>query len=147
MRSPKRTQRYSKVIFDRMNNYGKRLTRAEIFSALFSKEEGAEDDAATLDRIAQNINDELGFGLIDNDTILQAVLARRGPDVRRGVRSEFGESGHANPSGRHQRARAIIDFPDEGQDSAFTLGESAIRSAVRIPPRGNRRTTFHFASL
>lgn len=119
-----------KVIFDRMNNYGKRLTRAEIFSALFSKEKGVEDDAATLDRIAQNINDELGFGLIDNDTILQAVLARRGPDVRRGVRSEFGESGHANPSGRHQRARAIIDFPDEGQDSAFMLGESAIRNAV-----------------
>ena len=67
-----------------MNNYGKRLTRAEIFSALFAGEESAEEDVTpTLDRIAQNMSDDLDFGLIDNDTILQAILARRGPDVLR----------------------------------------------------------------
>ena len=59
-------------IFDRMNNYGKRLTRAEIFSALYAGKESAKDDTPTLDRIAQNINDDLEFGLIDNDTVLQA---------------------------------------------------------------------------
>ena len=48
-------------IFDRMNNYGKRLTRAEIFSALFAGKESAKDDTPTLDRIAQNINDDLGL--------------------------------------------------------------------------------------
>src|SRR6185312_6791095 len=53
-------------IFDRLNNYGKRLTRAEIFSALFAGKEGDKDETPTLDRIAQGISDDLGFGLIDN---------------------------------------------------------------------------------
>ena len=111
-----------------MNNYGKRLTRAEIFSALFAGEESAENDVTpTLDRIAQNINDELGFGLIDNDTVLQAVLARRAPDVQR--RSQRIRTGHANPSAGIDahvpssifRMRAKI---------AHMLGEAAIRRAV-----------------
>jgi hypothetical protein len=99
-------------IFDRMNNYGKRLTRAEIFSALFAGEESARDAAPTLDRIAQNVGDDLGFGLIDNNTILQAVLASRGPDVHRDVRSEFGG--------------------DEDIESAYDLGEEGIRAAVKF---------------
>ena len=108
-------------IFDRMNNYGKRLTRAEIFSALFAGKESAKDDTPTLDRIAQNINDDLDFGLIDNDTVLQAVLARRAPDVHRQIRNEFGEE-----------ARAFIEFPDEDRDTAYAQGEEAIRHAVRF---------------
>lgn len=108
-------------IFDRMNNYGKRLTRAEIFSALFAGRERARDDTPTLDRIAQNINDDLEFGLIDNDTVLQAVLARRAPDVHREIRGEFGDE-----------ARAFIEFPDEDRDTAYMQGEEAIRRAVRF---------------
>lgn len=108
-------------IFDRMNNYGKRLTRAEIFSALFAGKESARDDTPTLDKIAQNINDDLEFGLIDNDTVLQAVLARRAPDVHREIRNEFGEE-----------ARAFIEFPDEDRDTAYTQGEEAMRRAVRF---------------
>jgi Protein of unknown function DUF262 len=106
-------------IFDRMNNYGKRLTRAEIFSALFAGKENARDDTPTLDRIAQNMDDDLDFGLIDNDTVLQAVLARRAPDVHRQIRNEFGEE-----------ARAFIEFPDEDRDTAYAQGEEAIRRAV-----------------
>jgi len=108
-------------IFDRMNNYGKRLTRAEIFSALFAGKESARDETPTLDRIAQNVNDDLEFGLIDNDTVLQAVLARRAPDVHRQIRNEFGEE-----------ARAFIEFPDEDRDTAYRQGEEAIRAAVRF---------------
>jgi len=108
-------------IFDRMNNYGKRLTRAEIFSALFAGKESAKDDTPTLDRIAQNVNDDLDFGLIDNDTVLQAVLARRAPDVHRQIRNEFGEE-----------VRAFIEFPDEDRDTAYAQGDEAIRRAVRF---------------
>lgn len=108
-------------IFDRMNNYGKRLTRAEIFSALFAGKEGAKDTTPTLDRIAQNVNDDLDFGLIDNDTVLQAVLARRAPDVHREIRNEFGED-----------ARAFIEFPDEDRDTAYAQGEEAIRRVVHF---------------
>ena len=108
-------------IFDRMNNYGKRLTRAEIFSALFAGKESARDDTPTLDRIAQNINDHLDFGLIDNDTVLQAILARRAPDVLRHIRNEFDED-----------VRPFIEFPDEDRDTAYVQGEEAIRRAVRF---------------
>lgn len=106
-------------IFDRMNNYGKRLTRAEIFSALFAGKESARDTTPTLDKIAQSINDDLGFGLIDNDTVLQAVLARRAPDVHREIRNEFDEE-----------ARVLIEFPNEDRDTAYDQGEEAMRRAV-----------------
>jgi hypothetical protein len=106
-------------IFDRMNNYGRSLTRAEIFSALYAGKESARDVTPTLDRIAQNINDDLLFGLIDNDTVLLAVLARRAPDVHREIRNEFGEE-----------TRAFIEFPDEDRDTAYEQGEEAIRRAV-----------------
>ncbi|ROT31844.1 DUF262 domain-containing protein [Micromonospora sp. HM5-17] len=96
-------------IFDRMNNYGKRLSRAEIFSALNAQE---EDGKLTIDRIAENIDRDLGFGAIDGNTVLQAVLARRGTDVKRDIRHEF-----AAPD-------------DEGGDAAFAAGEEALRRAV-----------------
>jgi hypothetical protein len=107
-------------IFDRLNNYGKRLTRAEVFSALFAGKE-QRDDTPTLDRIAQDIGADLNFGLIDNDTILQAILARRGPDVLRQIRSEFGDA-----------ARGAFDFADEDRDTAYKQGEIALRRAVRF---------------
>jgi hypothetical protein len=108
-------------IFDRLNNYGKRLTRAEIFSALFAGREGDKDETPTLDRIAQDISDDLSFGLIDNDTVMQAILARRAPDVQREIRSEFGEA-----------ARNFSEFPDDDRDTAYLQGESALRRAVRF---------------
>ena len=108
-------------IFDRLNSYGKRLTRAEIFSALFAGDERNKDDTPTLDRIAQDISDQLDFGLIDNDTVLQAILARRAPDVLRHIRNEFDED-----------ASASIEFPGEGRDTAYIQGETALRLAVRF---------------
>jgi Protein of unknown function DUF262 len=111
-------------IFDRMNSYGKRLTRAEIFSALFAGREDAEDATSALDRIAQNISDNLGFRLIDNDTVLQAILARRAPDSHREIRTEFS-----------QKARTFIEFPDEDRDVAYAQGEIALRSAVQFLQR------------
>jgi hypothetical protein len=48
-------------IFDRMNNYGKRLSRAEVFSALFAGAEVARDSRITFERIAEGIDEDLGF--------------------------------------------------------------------------------------
>lgn len=96
-------------IFDRMNNYGKRLSRAEVFSALNTRE---EDDGQAIKIISDRISADLRFGAIDDDTVLQAVLARRGPDVRRDIRHEFDAEG------------------DEGRDAAFKAGEEALRRAV-----------------
>ncbi|MFE2445585.1 DUF262 domain-containing protein [Streptomyces sp. NPDC059426] len=115
-------------IFDRMNNYGKRLSRAEIFSALFADDEDIKN-RLTFDKIAEHLDEDLGFGSVDNDTILMAMLARRGPDVKREIRNEFIE----NESGtRGQPGRAIIDFPEEARDTAYELGEIAMRRAIHF---------------
>ena len=109
-------------IFDRMNNYGKRLSRAEIFSALFAGAEEAKDRTLTFDRIAQSIDEDLGFGVIDNDTVLKAILARRSPDVMREIRNEFGNL--------NEVGRAIVQFPEEDRDTAYRRGGEALRRAV-----------------
>ncbi|WP_222316342.1 DUF262 domain-containing protein [Streptomyces cavourensis] len=100
-------------IFDRMNNYGKRLKRAEVFSALYAGEESKQDETLTIERIGQGINIERQFGTIDDDTILRAILARRGPDVTRDIHHEF-------------------DDGKEGRDAAFKAGEEALLQAVKF---------------
>lgn len=96
-------------IFDRMNNYGKRLSRAEVFSALFAGDR-ARDQSRDLERIAAGVDTDLRFGIIDQDTVLKAVLAQRGPNVLREIRNEFGG--------------------EEDLDAAYRLGEEALRRAV-----------------
>ncbi len=107
-------------IFDRMNNYGKRLSRAEIFSALFAGPEKGQEERLTLSRIADNVAARTGFGTIDTDTVLASVLARRGPDPARDIRNEF------DPAGR----RTAPEFSAEDRDTAFAEGEEAVVRAV-----------------
>ena len=101
-------------IFDRMNNYGKRLSRAEIFTALNAVDENNQDDSLTLEDIADSISDDFDFGKLENDTVLAAILARRGPEVRRDIRKEFRRD------------------DDEGRDAAYLAGGDALRLAVRF---------------
>lgn len=109
-------------IFDRMNNYGKRLSRAEVFSALYAGAEGEQATTLDIDVIAENIDADLGFGMIDDDTVLRAILARRGPDVTREIRNEFSD---------HDR-RGSVEFRGEGREAAYLAGEEALRRAVRF---------------
>ena len=122
-------------IFDRMNNSGKRLSRAEVFSAINAGTEHEAGDRLTTKRIAAQIDDRYGFGRVDDDTVLQCILARRGPDIQREIRWEF------DPG----RRRGVVDFPEEDRDDAYAHGEQALartsgvptgngRSALRRPP-------------
>lgn len=121
-------ERVLREIFDRMNNYGKRLSRAEVFSALFAADQSREE-SLTFDRIAASIDGDYGFGVIDKDTVLKAVLARRGPNVLREIRNEFDEVA------AWQDTRATSEVPDEDRDTAYRLGEEALRRAVRFLQR------------
>lgn len=109
-------------IFDRMNNSGKRLSRAEVFSALNAGTEHEARDQLTIQRIARDIDDKFHFGRVDDDTVLQCILARRGPDIQREIRWEF------DP----QRRRGVVDFPDEDRDGAYSSGAQAIAKAVEF---------------
>lgn len=107
-------------IFDRMNNFGKRLSRAEIFSALFAGPEEGERDRLSISKISDRVAAATGFGTIDNDTVLHAILARRGPDIAREPRTEFDDA----------RRRLDPEFPGEDQDTAYAEGERALVRAV-----------------
>lgn len=109
-------------IFDRMNNYGKRLSRAEVFSALFAGPEEGADERLSLSLVADRVAARTGFGVIDDDTVLSSILARRGPDPARDIRREFEESGR----------RTALEFPGEDQETAYGLGEEALVRAVEF---------------
>lgn len=106
-------------IYDRMNNYGKRLSRAEVFSALHPGEGENGAPRSSFETIIAAIERERGFGQIDDDTILRAVLARRSGNVNRDIRVEFSE-----------QARKDRDFGDEAQETAYQEGERAILRAI-----------------
>jgi Protein of unknown function DUF262 len=109
-------------IFDRMNNTGKRLKRSEVFSALTAGTEESKDSRLTIDLIAERIDAEFGFGKIDGDAVLRAILARRGPDVERDIHLEFDDD----------KRKGAVDFPGEDRDTGYELGERALRRAVRF---------------
>ena len=109
-------------IFDRMNNSGKRLSRAEVFSAINAGTEHEAGDRLTIKRIAAQIDDRYGFGRVDDDTVLQCILARRGPDIQREIRWEF------DPG----RRRGVVDFPEEDRDDAYAHGEQALARTVEF---------------
>ncbi|HMU31908.1 MAG TPA: DUF262 domain-containing protein [Nitrospira sp.] len=106
-------------IFDRMNNYGKRLSRAEVFSALHPGEPGIGDSTINFQSIAESIHSKKSFGVIDDDTIMRAVLARRGGNVTRDIRIEFG-----------QGVRESRDFAGESPETAYREGEGSIIRAI-----------------
>jgi hypothetical protein len=109
-------------IFDRMNSYGKRLSRAEIFSALFAGPEEGSRDRLSIGRVADLVAARTGFGTIDDDTVLSAILARRGPDPNREIRNEFDD----------ERRRSGVEFPGEDRDTAYAEGEQALVRAVQF---------------
>jgi hypothetical protein len=111
-------------IFDRMNNYGKRLSRVEVFSALFAGPESRGGESLTIGGIADHVATRTGFGQLDDDTVLAAVLARRGSNPSREIRTEFDSA-----------RRRISDFPDEDRDTAHHQAETALVRAVEFLQR------------
>lgn len=69
-----------------------------------------------MNRIAEYIDNRSDFGEIDTDTVLLAILARRGPDIQREIRLEFERDGS--------------EFPHEDKDTAFAQGQQALERAV-----------------
>ncbi len=111
-------------IFDRVNNSGKRLSRAEVFSALHPAIGGVGAGQWSLENIITTVDRECLFGQLDDDAVLSAILARRGPDFTRDIHSEFG--------GQSQKSK---DFGEESQNDAYRNGQEAIVRAVQFLQR------------
>lgn len=108
-------QQVLREIFDRMNNTGKKLTRAEVFSALFPTEHGDGYSITWL----QDQAEALGWGHIDESTLLQVFLARRQAEVSREIRLEFDDE-----------RRRISHFPEEDQSAAYRGAGEALTQAI-----------------
>lgn len=105
-------------IYDRMNNAGKRLSRAEAFWGLHAPDEKAKQ-AQTLQTIRERLRDELAWGEIDPATLLHSFLARRGPDVFRDIHIEF--------DGERE---SLGDFAQETKEAAHEGAFDALRRAI-----------------
>lgn len=104
-------------IFDRINTFGKRMNRAEVFHALTSASTpGSRDLPYLADKI-----DSWGFGSIANNTLLLCVLSVRGSDVLRDFRAEF-----ANGS---ERLAAAIDDAEKAISRTITF----LRDDAAVP--------------
>ncbi|MGV9265142.1 DUF262 domain-containing protein [Kitasatospora sp. NPDC003701] len=107
-------------IFDRMNNYGRRLNRAEIFTALNAGAEEGSETRLNFARISDNVAARTLFGTIDVNTVLASFLARRGPDPTRDIRTEFSS----------EMRRSGLEFPMEDEQTAYREAEEALVRAV-----------------
>lgn len=97
-------------IFDRLNNTGKPLTKAEVFHALHSGLSGqAPSDLRSIGAVAA----EAGFGSIDDRLALRCVLAYRGGDLfRENFHDEFASSEDRQDTFREVATilRVVVDF-------------------------------------
>jgi len=100
-------ERALQEIFDRLNNFGRRLRRSEVFQALHTVSDQMEPSG--LPALASRVRG-FGFGDISHQVLMQSVLAIRGARVDRDFRDEF-----TNDVDRHQ---------------AFIATEKAIGSAI-----------------
>ncbi|MDO5285435.1 MAG: DUF262 domain-containing protein [Actinomycetia bacterium] len=107
-------------IYDRMNSSGKRLTRAEVFRGLFSARE-PDSEQVDLGLIATEVRDRLEWGLPDLDTVLQAFMARRGPDVYRDIHHEFDDASDDDS-----------EFSGESQQQAQRRALEALEKTIRF---------------
>ena len=106
-----------RVIFDRINQSGKKLKSFEVFEALNS----SVSDGRTLRSISDAVARSTNFGLVSEEQVLNVLKARRHPDYVRDVRDEFGEERRRNS-----------DFPDEDRDDAYAETERVLIRATRF---------------
>ncbi len=106
-------------IYDRMNNAGKRLSRAEAFWGLHAPGEASAASLMSLATLQDHVQTALHWGRIDDDTILKVFLARRGPDVNRDIHQEFEDS-------RQERA----DVRDDDSETAHRAALEALERTV-----------------
>lgn len=75
-----------RVIFERLNSAGKPLRKADVFNALHGDTEKAQP--SDLRDLARSL-ETLGFGALDQQWLLKAVLAIRGLDITRDFRQQL----------------------------------------------------------
>ena len=71
-------------VFDRINSAGKPIKRAQVFHALFASDTEPGSPATVVAELAR-----LGWGKLEENRVVQSLLAIRGGDVFRDIHDEF----------------------------------------------------------
>lgn len=79
-------QKVLREVFDRVNNSGKPISRAQVFHALFANEEAPGSPASVVESLSHH-----GFGEIRENTVVQSLLGIRGGDIQRDIHDEFSD--------------------------------------------------------
>jgi hypothetical protein len=80
----KNDERILREVFDRVNSAGKPITRAQVFQALFASDTEPGSPAVVVKELSR-----LGFGTLEENRIVQSLLALRGGDFQRDLHDEF----------------------------------------------------------
>jgi hypothetical protein len=98
-----------RVIFDRLNSAGKPLSQSEVFHALYGAK--SVEHPSDLRGLSASLR-ELGFGTIEEQWLLKAVLALKGRDITKHFRPQLkGENDLSATLLETERAlRAVIVF-------------------------------------
>lgn len=94
-------------VFDRVNSAGKPISRAQVFHALF----GGSTESASTSGVIASLQHE-GFGVFDEQRVVQSLLAIRGGDVNRDLHNEFA--------------------PNEDRQTVFDDTERALSRVIRF---------------
>jgi hypothetical protein len=73
-------------VFDRVNSAGKPITRAQVFQALFASDTQPGSPAVVVKELGR-----LGFGTLEENRVVQSLLALRGGNVQRDLHEEFSD--------------------------------------------------------
>ena len=111
-------------VFDRMNTFGQRMKRSEVFDALHGTGEAAQQ-STRLSYVGAGAV-AAGFGRIDDQQLMYAVLATRGPDVTREFRAEFDSDDERVAA--YENGRAALD-----RAVAFMRNQADVPHARLIP--------------
>jgi Protein of unknown function DUF262 len=104
-------QKILREVFDRVNSAGRPITRAQVFHALFASEAEPGSPAAVVAGLKR-----FAFGALDENRIVQSLLAIRGGDVLRDVHDEFTE--RDDPADWYDRTEVALE-----QTIGFLRGE------------------------
>ena len=124
-------------VFDRINTFGKRMNRAEVFHALTSLSTPGKRD---LSQLAHEIG-TWGFGTVAHNTLVLCVLSVRGPDVLRDFRTEF--------AGGSSRLAETIDRADAALNRtiAFLRDDAGVPHFDLVPYQHLLVTLVRFFTL
>lgn len=94
-------------VFDRVNSAGKRISRAQIFHALFASETEPGSPRSVVKALQHH-----GFGEVEENRVVQSLLAIRGGNVARDLHEEF--------------------LPNESKADWYDATEEALGRAIRF---------------